>query len=99
MSMEDHHNDLRDKEGQPWNKGKLIGPKPPLRPKHVWSIRTKLQALGRTRDLAIFNLAIDSKLRACDVVAIKVEDVARMDTRWGERLCANRRPVDRFVSR
>src|SRR5271167_3916573 len=60
----------------PWNKGKLIGAKPPLRPKHVWSIRTKLQIQGRTRDLAMFNLAIDSKLRGCDVVAIKVEDVA-----------------------
>jgi len=60
----------------PWNKGKLVGPKPPLRPKHVWSIRTKLQELGRTRDLAIFNLAIDSKLRGCDVVSLKVEDVA-----------------------
>ena len=41
----------------PWNKGKLIGAKPPLRPKHVWSIRTKLQFEGRTRDLAMFNLA------------------------------------------
>jgi hypothetical protein len=51
---------------RPWNKGKLIGPKPPLRPKHVWSIRTKLQIGGRTRDLAMFNLAIDSKLRGCD---------------------------------
>ena len=60
----------------PWNKGKLIGPKPPLRPKHVWSIRTRLQVEGRTRDLAMFNLAIDSKLRGCDVVAIKVDDVA-----------------------
>jgi integrase len=60
----------------PWNKGKLIGAKPPLRPKHVWSIRTKLQVAGRTRDLAMFNLAIDSKLRGCDVVALKVEDVA-----------------------
>jgi hypothetical protein len=57
-----------------WNKGKLIGPKPPLRPKHVWSIRTKLQLEGRTRDLAMFNLAIDSKLRGCDVVSLKVED-------------------------
>src|SRR3954470_21146632 len=47
----------------PWNKGKLTGAKPPLRPKHVWSIRTKLQVEGRTRDLAMFNLAIDSKLR------------------------------------
>jgi integrase len=60
----------------PWNKGKLTGAKPPLRPKHVWAIRTKLQIEGRTRDLAMFNLAIDSKLRGCDVVAIRVEDVA-----------------------
>ena len=60
----------------PWNKGKLTGAKPPLRPKHVWSIPTKLQVEGRTRDLAMFNLAIDSKLRGCDVVAVKVEDVA-----------------------
>ena len=60
----------------PWNKGKLTGAKPPLRPKHVWSSRTKLQIEGRTRDLAVFNLAIDSKLRGCDVVAIRVEHVA-----------------------
>jgi integrase len=60
----------------PWNKGKLTGVKPPLRSKHVWAIRTKLQLEGRTRDLAMFNLAIDSKLRGCDVVALKVEDVA-----------------------
>ena len=60
----------------PWNKGKLIGPKPPLRPKHVWSIRTRLQVEGRSRDLALFNGAIDSKLRGCDVVALGVEDVA-----------------------
>src|SRR3977135_2610755 len=59
----------------PWNKGKLTGTKPPLRPKHVWSIRTKLQIEGRVRDLAMFNLAIDSKLRGCDVVALKVEDI------------------------
>jgi integrase len=59
-----------------WNKGKLIGAKPPLRPKHVWSIRTKLQVADRKRDLAMFNLAIDNKLRGCDVVALKVEDIA-----------------------
>jgi integrase len=59
-----------------WNKGKLIGAKPPLRPKHVWAIRTKLQVEGQIRELAMFNLAIDSKLRGCDVVALKVEDVA-----------------------
>jgi hypothetical protein len=60
----------------PWNKGKLTGAKPPLRQKHVWAIRTKLQIEHRTRDLALFNLAIDSKLRGCDVIALKVEDVA-----------------------
>ena len=60
----------------PWNKGKLIGAKPPPRPKHVWSIRTRLMIEGRTRDLAMFNLAIDSKLRGCDVVALKVDEVA-----------------------
>jgi len=58
----------------PWNKGKIVGAKPPLRPKHVWSIRTKLQV--EVRDLALFNVAIDSKLRGCDVVALKVEDLA-----------------------
>jgi hypothetical protein len=63
-------------KGAPWNKGKLTGAKPPLRPKHVWSIRTKLQVEGRARDLAMFNLAIDSKLRGCDVVALRVEDIA-----------------------
>jgi integrase len=64
---------------QPWNKGKFTGAKPPLRPKHVWSIRSKHQAEGRMRDLAMFNLAIDNKLRACDVVALKVEDISPND--------------------
>ena len=59
-----------------WNKGKLTGPKPPLRPGHVWCIRAKLQLERRTRDLALFNLAIDSKLRGCDLVALRVDDVA-----------------------
>jgi integrase len=60
----------------PWNKGKLVGAKPPLLLKHIWSIRSKLRVDGRIRDLAMFNLAIDSKLRGCDVVSIKVEDIA-----------------------
>src|ERR1700749_1444213 len=67
---------FNDRPRTPWNKGKLIGAKPPLRPKHVWSIRTRLMVEGRARDLALFNLAIDSKLRGCDVVALKVEDIA-----------------------
>ena len=74
--MQDQVNTIPASKRVPWNKGKLTGAKPPLRPKHVWSIRTKLQIEGRVRDLALFNLAIDSKLRGCDVVAIRVEDVA-----------------------
>ena len=75
--MQDYENPTPDaSQRTPWNKGKLTGAKPPLRPKHVWSIRTKLQMSDRKRDLALFNLAIDSKLRGCDVVALKVEDIA-----------------------
>jgi integrase len=76
--MEDDHVSPAERPARrpPWNKGKLVGAKPPLRPSHVWSIRTKLQMEGRKRDLALFNLAIDSKLRGCDVVAVRVEDVA-----------------------
>jgi integrase len=60
----------------PWNKGKLIGPRPQLKQKHVWAIRTRLQLERQFRDLALFNLTIDSKLRGCDLVAIRVHDVA-----------------------
>ena len=60
----------------PWNKGRLIGAKPPLRQKHVWAIRTMLQVEPSKRDLAMFNLAIDSKLRGRDVASIRVDDVA-----------------------
>jgi integrase len=75
--MEDNTNAVRPTlKRAPWNKGKLIGAKPPLRQKHVWAIRTKLQLELRTRDLAMFNLAIDSKLRGCDMVSLKVKDVA-----------------------
>ncbi|MGA7325092.1 MAG: hypothetical protein WBX25_11545 [Rhodomicrobium sp.] len=61
---------------RPSNKGKLVGPKPPLQPKHVRATRTRLQMQRKVRDLALFNLAIDSKLRGCDVVSLKVEDIA-----------------------
>ena len=60
----------------PWNKGKIVSHKPPLQPKHVWAIRTRLQLGKKTRDLALFNLAIDSKLRGRDLVSLRVEDVA-----------------------
>ena len=76
--MEHHQNPSIEKPSRrvPWNKGKIVGAKPPLQPSHVWSIRTKLQMESKTRDLALFNLAIDSKLRGCDVVAVCIEDVA-----------------------
>jgi hypothetical protein len=76
MTMESREKSATPVATTPWNKSKLIGAKPPLRPKHVWSIRTKLQVEERIRDLALFNVAIDSKLRGCDVVALKVEDLA-----------------------
>src|SRR5438270_1628403 len=61
---------------KPWNKGKLLGQKPPLKLKEIWAIRIRLQLDHRTRELALFNLAIDSKLRGCDV-ALRVHDVVR----------------------
>ena len=60
---------------RPWNKGALVGSKPPLKPKQVWSIRLGLQRQGRIRDLALFDLAIDSKLRGCDLVALRIADL------------------------
>ena len=68
--------EIRTTAGQARNNGKLIGPKPPLQAKHVWAIRTRLQLSRPIRDLALFNLAIDSKLRGCDLVSLKVEEVA-----------------------
>ena len=56
----------------PWNKGKLVGQKAPLRLRDIWAIRIRIQLAGSTRALALFNLAIDSKLRACDLVALRV---------------------------
>jgi len=58
-----------------WNKGKLVGQKPPLKPKDIWAIRINLQNRDKIRDLAMFNLAIDSKLRGCDLVSLHVRDV------------------------
>jgi integrase len=60
---------------RPWNRGRLIGQKRPLKPKDVWAIRIRLELSERRRDLALFDLAIDSKLRACDLVRLKIQDV------------------------
>jgi hypothetical protein len=61
---------------QPWNKGKLVGQKSPLRPRDIWGIRIRLELAQNMRDLALFDLVIDSKLRACDLTKLRVRDVA-----------------------
>lgn len=61
---------------RPWNKGKLVGQKSPLRLRDIWAIRVRLQIAEKSRDLALFNLAIDSKLRACDLTKLRVRDIA-----------------------
>ena len=61
---------------KPWNSGRMIGPKPPFKPKHVWAIRQQLKTAGRVRDLALFDCGIDAKLRGCDLVKLRVSDVA-----------------------
>jgi integrase len=71
------HNGRPDRA--PWNKGKLVGQKPPLRLKEIWAIRIRLQLAERLRELALFNLAVDSKLRSCDLVKLRVRDVTRGD--------------------
>ena len=75
-------NDLQCNHGHqvPWNKGKLVGQKSPLKLKQVWAIRIRLQIADNVRDLALFNLAIDSKLRSCDLVKIRVKDIANGTT-------------------
>ena len=58
-----------------WNKGRLLGQKPPLKPKEIWSIRIRLQLANRAHDLALFNLALDSELRGCDLTSLRVRDI------------------------
>ncbi|SUY78569.1 Site-specific recombinase XerD [Comamonas testosteroni] len=64
---------------EPWNKGKIVGQKAPFKLKDIWALRVRLQMEGRVRELALFNLGIDSKLRGCDLVALKVWDVCHGD--------------------
>lgn len=64
--------------GEPWNKGKLVGQKAPLRLKEIWAIRIRLQLGNRTRELALFNLAVDSKLRSC-VWSSYASETSRME--------------------
>lgn len=74
--MENPHNIAHH---EPWNKGKIVGQKAPFKVKDIWALRVRLQMQGRVRELALFNLGIDSKLRGCDLVALKVRDVSHGD--------------------
>ena len=76
---EEAEKDLRTDGHVPWNKGKLTGQKRPFTLKQIWEIRIRLQIAGRTRDLALFNLGIDSKLRGCDLVRLRVSYIAHGD--------------------
>jgi integrase len=80
----------------PWNKGRIVGQKRPLLPKHVWSIRVRLEMADNKRDLALFNMAIDCKLRGCDLVCLKVNDVyaaGRVKERASVTQSKTRKPV------
>ena len=79
---------------RPWNKGKLVGQKTPLKLKEIWAIRVRLQVFRRTRELALFNLGIDSKLRACDLLKLKVRDIS-----LGERVAARAIVVQQKTSK
>jgi len=84
------------KPREPWNKGKLVGQKAPLKPKDIWAIRVRLQMDERARELALFNLGIDSKLRACDLTALQVRDICHGD-RIAARACLLQRKTQRPV--
>jgi len=73
--MQSDGTDLINVEKRPWNKGKLIGQKSPLTPPQVWAIRVRLELADNKRDLAMFNLALDSKLRGCDLMKLRVADI------------------------
>src|SRR3984893_18150141 len=87
------------RDQRPWNKGLLIGQKNPLEPKHVWSIRVRLEIARARRDLVIFNLAIDSKLRAWDLVKLRLDDISSGAKEPHRARSSNRRQVDQSSSR
>src|SRR6476646_7400498 len=78
---------------EPWNKGKIVGQKAPFRIKDIWALRVRLQMESRVRELALFNLGIDSKLRGCDLVSLKVRDVCHGDQGNSRRSDATQDPA------
>jgi hypothetical protein len=83
----------------PWNKGKLVGQKTPLKLREIWAIRIRLQLAERRRELALFNLAIDSKLGACDLVKLRVRDVCQGRLLPPGVSCCSKRPEGPCSSR
>lgn len=86
--------DCGSRRKEPWNKGKLVSQKAPLKLKEIWAIRIRLQLRDRSRDLALFNLAIDSKLRSCDLVKLRVRDISH-----GDRIAARANIVQQKTQR
>jgi hypothetical protein len=84
---------------QPWNNGKFVGQKAPFKLKEIWAIRIRLQIAKRCRELALFNLAVDSKLRACDLMQLRVRDVCMVRVWRPEPSSFNKRLIDRCSSR
>jgi hypothetical protein len=85
-------------QNAPWNKGKLVGQKPPVGLKEIWAIRIRLQLANRARELALFNLALDSKLRGCDLVSLRVGDVAQGSRVYARAMVLQRRRSDQSSS-
>ena len=83
---------------EPWNKGKIVGQKAPFKLKDIWALRVRLQMESRVRELALFNLGIDSKLRGCDLVKIKIGNLVVGRKSELARWSSNRKPVDMFGS-
>jgi hypothetical protein len=87
------------RDQRPWNKGLLIGQKKPLEPKHVWSIRVRLEIARSWRDLVIFNLAINSRLRACDLVKLRFDDICLAAEVRHRATIVQKKQVDQSSSR
>jgi hypothetical protein len=96
--MPDHEKCSPANRRTPWNKGKLIGARPPLRPKHVWAIRTRLLLEGRIRDLALFNLASIASFAAATLWQSKLRTLPQMVIRWTGQRCGRRRRGTRSSS-
>ena len=80
----------------PWNKGKIVGQKAPLKPKDIWAIRIRLQLGHRTRELALFDLGLDTKLRACDLVRLRVRDICHGYRVSPRAIVIQQKPPDLF---